>query len=38
LPVDPPATVLNEGRSCMANNIGHLQRRPVHALGICSPC
>jgi hypothetical protein len=38
LPVDPPATALNEVRSCIANDIGHLQRRPVHAFGVCSPC
>src|ERR1700730_15247854 len=32
LAVDPPATAFNEGLSCTANDIGHLQRRPVHAL------
>ncbi len=37
LPVDPLATALNEGLSCTANDVGHLQRRPVHALCVGSP-
>ena len=37
LAVDPLATALNEGLSCTANDVGHLQRRPVHALCVCSP-
>ena len=37
LAADPPATAFNEGLSCTANDIGHLQRRPVHALCVCSP-
>ncbi len=37
LAVDPPATALNEGLSCTANDVGHLQRRPVHALCVGSP-
>ena len=32
LSVDPLTTALNEGLSCATNDIGHLQRRPVHAL------
>ena len=38
LPVDPPATAFNKGRSCMANDIGHLQRRPVHSCFARPPC
>src|ERR1700730_5632100 len=30
LSVDPLATALNEGLSCTANDVGHLQRRPAH--------
>jgi hypothetical protein len=37
LSVDPLATALNERLSCTANDVGHLQRRPVHALCVCSP-
>src|SRR5271155_1800935 len=37
LAVDPLATVFNEGLSCTANDVGHLQRRPVHALCVGSP-
>src|SRR5882724_10510101 len=38
LSVDPLATALNEGLSCTANDVGHLQRRrPVHALCVDSP-
>src|SRR6266567_2906551 len=37
LSVDPLTTALNEGLSCVANDIGHLQRRPVHALCVGSP-
>jgi hypothetical protein len=32
LSVDPLTTALNEGLSCATNDLGHLQRRPVHAL------
>jgi len=32
---DPPPTALNEGRSGTANDVGHLQRRPLHALCVC---
>jgi len=37
LSVDPLATALNEGLPGTANNVGHLQRRPVHALCVGSP-
>ena len=37
LPADPAATAFHEGGTGTANNIGHLQRRPVYALRICSP-
>ena len=37
LSVDPLVTTLNEGLSCTANDVGHLQRRPVHALCVGSP-
>ena len=37
LAVDPLATAFNEGLSCIANDVGHLQRRPVHALCVGSP-
>jgi len=37
LPVDPAAAALNEALPGPANNIGHLQRRPVYALRLCSP-
>ena len=37
LAVDPLATALNEGLSCTANDVGHLQRRPAHALCVGSP-
>ena len=37
LPVDPLATAFNEGLSCTANDVGHLQRWPVHAFCVCSP-
>jgi len=30
LPGDPPATAFDEGAPCGANQIGHLQWRPVH--------
>jgi hypothetical protein len=36
LSVDPLATALNEGLSCAANDVGHLQRRPAHTLFVCS--
>jgi hypothetical protein len=37
LPADPAAAALNEALPGPANNIGHLQLRPVYALRICSP-
>jgi sigma-70-like protein len=36
-PIDPLATAFNEGLSCTANDVGHLQRWPVHAFCVCSP-
>jgi hypothetical protein len=36
LAVDPLATAFNEGLSCTANDVGHLQRWPVHAFCVCS--
>ena len=38
LPVDPALTTLEERLPSKANDIGHLQRRPVHQLCVCSPC
>ncbi len=37
LPGDPAATAFHEGGTGTANNIGHLQRRPVYGLRIGSP-
>jgi len=37
LSVNPLATALNEGLPCTANDVGHLQRWPVHAFCVCSP-
>src|SRR6266851_3138365 len=37
LPGDPAATALDKALPGPANNIGHLQRRPVYALRLCSP-
>jgi hypothetical protein len=37
LPADPAATALHKGRTGTANDIGHLQRRPVYELRLCSP-
>src|SRR5450755_1886986 len=37
LPADPPAAAFNKRLSGTANDVGHLQRRPVHALCVCSP-
>lgn len=37
LSVDPLATALNEGLPGTTNDVGHLQRRPVHALCVGSP-
>jgi hypothetical protein len=37
LSVDPLATALNERLPGTANDIGHLQRRPIHALCVGSP-
>ena len=38
LPGDPAATALNKRLPRTTNDVGHLQRRPVHALGVGSPC
>ena len=38
LPIDPLATALDERLSGVANDVGHLQRRPAHALCVGSPC
>ena len=38
LPVDPPATVFHKCLSGTANNVGHLQERPVVQLCLCPPC
>ena len=38
LPVDPVLTALEERLPGKANDIGHLQWRPIHALCVCSPC
>ena len=38
LPVDPLATVFDKRLSRTANNVGHLQQRPVHELCLCPPC
>ena len=37
LPGDPAAAALHKGWTGSANNIGHLQRRPVYVRRICSP-
>ena len=37
LPGDPVATALNECLPRAANDVGHLQRRPIYALRGCSP-
>src|SRR5712692_6305280 len=37
LSVDPLATALQEGLSCTANDVGHLQRTPAHTFCVCSP-
>src|SRR5882757_5888567 len=37
LPADPAAAGFHKGRTGTANDIGHLQRRPVYALRLCSP-
>src|SRR5271156_1320855 len=37
LSVDPLATALNEGLPGTTNDVGHLQRRQVHALCVGSP-
>src|ERR1700720_3632138 len=37
LSVDPLVAALNEGLPCTANDVGHLQRWPVHAFCVCSP-
>ena len=34
LPVDPPAAVFDEGAACGANQIGHLEWRPVHLFAL----
>src|SRR5437773_8584078 len=37
LPVDPPATAFQQRSPGTANDVGHLQRRPVHAFCVGSP-
>src|SRR5580658_781212 len=37
LPVDPPAAVFHKCLSSTANNVGHLQERPVVQLCFCPP-
>ena len=37
LPADPAAAAFHKRRTGTANNICHLQRRPVYALRLCSP-
>jgi len=37
LPADPAATALHKRGTGTANNIGHLQRRRIYALRLCSP-
>src|ERR1700756_2678611 len=34
LPGDPPAAAFDEAMSCGANQIGHLERRPVHLFAL----
>src|ERR1700674_1765489 len=34
LPGDPPAAAFDESASCGANQIGHLERRPVHLIAL----
>src|SRR5882724_3924337 len=36
LPADPLAAAFNKRLSCTTNDVGHLQRRPVHALCVGS--
>ena len=38
LPVDPALTMFEERLSRTTNDVGHLRRRPVHTLCVCSPC
>jgi hypothetical protein len=38
LPVDPALTMFKERLPSKANDIGHLQWRPVHELCVSSPC
>src|SRR5260370_13629602 len=37
LPADPATTAFHKARTGTANDIGHLQRRPVYGLRLCSP-
>lgn len=37
LAVDPLATAFDETLPCVANDVGHLQRRPAYTLRIASP-
>ena len=37
LPGDPVPALFEERLSCTADDIGHLQRRPVHALWVRAP-
>ena len=38
LPVDPFTTAFDKCLSSTANNVGHLQQRPVVQLCCCPPC
>jgi hypothetical protein len=37
LSVDPPAAAVYKAPACVANDVGHLQRRPAYMLRIASP-
>jgi len=37
LTVDPPAAAFEEALPSIANDVGHLQRRPAYTLRIASP-
>ena len=37
LPADPLAAAVDEALPCVANDVGHLQERPTHALCWCAP-
>jgi hypothetical protein len=38
LPVNPSTAVIHKCLSSTANNVGHLQERPVLQLCLCPPC